>query len=233
MTVLKRFAAPEFWPVEKKTKKFVIGPKPGPHAKSECIPTGLIIRDILKYSRNSRETSALLKKGIVKVDQRVRNEPGFPVGLMDIFSLGNEHYRIIPSKKGLKLSKIGENEANTKLCRIEDKKCIGKKVQLNLHDGRNMLVDKDDYKTGDTLVINLEKNAIKDVIRMKKGSLGMIVSGRNAGMLGKIDDIIITRSQQPNKVVMKIDDKPYEVSKDYVFVVGHDKPVINLGEFNA
>lgn len=222
--------APKFWPVEKKTKKFVIAPKPGPHAKSECMPTGLIIRDVLRYSRNARETNALLRKSVVKVDQRVRNEPGFPVGLMDVFSIGNEHYRVLPSKKGLKLIKVNENEANTKLCRIEDKKCIAKNVQLNLHDGRNMIVDKDDYKTGDTLVIDLGKNAIKDVIRIKKGSLGMIVSGRNAGKLGKIDDIIITRSPQPNKVVIRIDDESYEISKDYVFVVGHDKPMINLGE---
>jgi len=228
MAILKRFAAPNFWPIEKKTKKFVISPKPGPHRKSRCIPAGLLIRDILRYARNIKEVKSILNKGVVKIDGRVRNEVGFPVGLMDIFTIGDEHYRILPSKKGLKLHK--EDNSNIKLCRIENKTCISKKVQLNLHDGRNILVDKDDYKTGDTLIIDLEKNTIKDVIRMKKGSLGLIVSGRNAGKVGKIDEIITTRSPQPNKIIMKIDNESYEISKNYVFVVGHEKPVINLGE---
>ena len=228
MAILKRFAAPKFWPIEKKTKKFVISPKPGPHKKSRCIPVGLLVRDILKYARNIKEAKAILNKRIVKVDGRVRNEVSFPVGLMDVFTIGDEHYRILPSKKGLKANK--EDNSNIKLCRIENKKCISKKVQLNLHDGRNILVDKDDYKTGDTLIIDLEKNAIKDVIRMKKGSLGLIVSGRNSGKIGKIDEIITTRSPQPNKIIMKIDNESYEISKNYIFVVGHEKPVINLGE---
>lgn len=230
MAILKRFAAPGFWPVEKKTKKFVISPKPGPHAISKCIPAGLIIRDVLGYARNLRETKNVFNKGVVKIDKKTRNEPSFPVGLMDVFTIGNEHYRVLPSKKGLKLVKIEENEASIKLCRIENKRCIVGKKQLNLHDGRNILVDKDDYKTGDTLVIDLEKNAIKDVIRMKRGSLGMIVSGRNAGKLGKIGEIIITRGPQPNKVVMRIGDESYEISKNYVFVVGHEKPVIKLSD---
>ncbi len=230
MPVMKRFTAPEFWPIETKTKKFVVSPSPGPHAKSRCIPTGLIIRDVLRYARNINEAKAMLHRGLIKVDGKTRREPNFPVGLMDVFTIGNESHRVLPAKKGLELVRIGGNEANVKLCRIENKRWVAKKLQINLHDGRNILADKDEYKTGDTLVLDLEKNKIKDVIRMKKGSVGLIISGKNSGKLGKIDDIVITRGPQPNKVVLRIGDKPYEISKNYVFVVGHEKPVISLSD---
>lgn len=228
MTVTKRLAAPKFWPIEKKTKKFVISPTPGPHAKSECIPTGLLLRDVLKYARTSKEAKSILNKRFVKIDGKVRKDIGFPVGLMDVFSIGNEHYRVLPSKKGLKLIAIEDSSISVKLCRIENKQCIGKKIQLNLHDGRNILVDKDDFNTGDTVVLDLGNNAVKNIIKMKKGSLGLIISGKNSGKIGNISEIITTKSPHPNKILMETDGRLYEVLKNYVFVVGHEKPVINL-----
>ncbi len=230
MAVMKRFAAPGFWPIEKKTKKFVVAPRPGPHAKEKCIPVALLIRDILNYARSLNETKTILNNGSVKIDGRVRKDPNFPVGLMDVFTIGDEQYRILPRGRGMQTVKIEKKEAGIKLCRIVNKNHVKKKTQLNLHDGKNMLVDKDEYKTGDTLVIDLEKNAIKDVIKMKKGSIGLVVSGKNAGKIGKIEDVIVTKSSQPNKVMMKIGSESYEILKNYVFVVGSDKPMINLGE---
>src|SRR3989338_2290008 len=110
MAVLKRFSAPRFWPIEKKTKKFVVAPKPGPHAKLRCIPMAVLIRDVLKYARSLNETKSILNKGSVKIDGHIRKDPSFPVGLMDIFTIGSEHYRILPGKKGLHISKIENKE---------------------------------------------------------------------------------------------------------------------------
>ena len=230
MAILKRFAAPKFWHIEKKTKKFVISPMSGPHAKLSCIPAGILVRDVLGHARNMNEIRAILRSGAFKVDGRIRREPGFPVGLMDVVTVGNEHYRILPGRKGLTLAKINSNEAGIKLCRIENKKYTAKKIQLNLHDGRNVLIEKDNYATGDTLVIELGKGAIRDVIKMKKGSAGLIISGKNAGRSGRIEGITITRSPQPNRIVMSIGGEAYEIAKDYVIVVGDEKPVINLPE---
>ena len=48
-------------------------------------------------------------------------------------------------------------DAKWKLHRIENKTIVkGKKVQLNLHDGRNIIVGKDEYKSGDVLKITFE-----------------------------------------------------------------------------
>jgi ribosomal protein S4E len=49
----------------------------------------------------------------------------------------------------------------------------------------------------------------------------MIFKGKNAGMIGKIKTI------EKNRILMG-DDKTVEVPKDFVIVVGRDKPLIKI-----
>ncbi|MEM7819837.1 MAG: 30S ribosomal protein S4e [Candidatus Aenigmatarchaeota archaeon] len=230
MTIMKRTSAPIFWPIERKTKKFVISPKPGPHRKNECIPLGVIIRDVLHYAKNVKEVKKILNNRIVKVDGKIRKDIGFPVGLMDVLSIGNENFRLLPNKNGLYLQKIDEKETSIKLEKIINKTCIGKKIQLNLHDGKNILVENNNYKTGDTIVINLNDNSIKDVFRFEKGSIGLVIRGKRIGFVGRIDKINITKSPRPNEVVMLIGERKVTLPKDYVFIIGKEKPAIALGD---
>ncbi|MGB1660494.1 MAG: 30S ribosomal protein S4e, partial [Candidatus Poseidoniaceae archaeon] len=64
----------------------------------------------------------------------------------------------------LQYRRISAKEAAWKVCRIEGKTTIkGGRTQLNLHDGRNLLVDdpsKDAYATGDSLKMNLPDQKI-------------------------------------------------------------------------
>lgn len=221
---LKRFVAPKFWPIERKTKKFVIAPSPGPHPKDRCMPLGMILRDVLKCAETLKEAKEILNKNLVTIDGKIRKDHKFPIGLMDIISIGEESYRVLPNPKGISLKRI--DDANIKLMRIENKICLKKKIQLNMHDGKNILVDEDDYKTGDVLIFDLEKKYFR-LLRMKKGSIAMIIHGHNSGKVGKIDEIIVTRSHQPNQVKIKIGDDILIVPKNYVFVIGEEKPVID------
>jgi small subunit ribosomal protein S4e len=152
---------------------------------------------------------------------------------MDIVSIGDECFMIIPSIKGFELVSMKKSESLFKLCRIRDKHCIGNKIQLNLHDGKNILISKEEgnkYNTGDVLILDIEKNSIKEHLKFEKGSIALVISGHNTGALGKIEDIIITRSPQPNQVVIAIENRKIPIPKDYVFVVGKEKPVIPIGE---
>jgi len=230
---LKRLAAPGFWPVKKKSKKFVVAPRPGPHPKKASIPIALIIRDILGYAQTIREVKTIMNNSLVKVDGKVKKDYAYPIGLMDIVSIGDECFMIIPSIKGFELVSMKKSESLFKLCRIRDKQCIGNKIQLNLHDGKNILISKEEgnkYNTGDVLILDTEKNSIKEHLKFEKGSIALIISGHNTGALGKIEDIIITRSPQPNQVVIAIENRKIPIPKDYVFVVGKEKPVIPIGE---
>ena len=67
-------------------------------------------------------------------------------------------------------------------------------------------------------------------MKLEKGSTALITSGHNIGSVGKIIDIIVTRSSQPNQVVIELEDRKIPIPKDYVFVLGKEKTVIPLGE---
>lgn len=226
---LKRMTAPN-WPIERKTKKFVVKPRPGPHSTAECMPLALALRDVLKYARNMEEARQLLNEGHVMVDGAVRKRRGFPIGLMDVISLDKEHYRVVVGKKGLTLKKIKEGEAGLKLLRIENKVHVSGKTQLNFHDGRNLLVDGDSYKTGDVALFDLQQKKIRETAKLEKGSLAVIIKGNNMGAAGSVENIIITKSSMENQVVLNLGEKSIILPKSYVFVTGKGKPLISMGE---
>lgn len=225
--IMKRTTMPSFWPVERKTKKFVVGPMPGPHSKNKCISLGVVLRDVLKLAENMKEAKKILNSSLVKVDGVVRKDRRFPVGLMDVVAVGSEYYRILPGKKGLYLHRMSEDERRIKLSKVINKTCISGKYQLNLHDGKNMIAGND-CRTGDVLVIDTDSNEIKQVLNFRKGSVALITGGSNAGSTGKIEEIIVARSSQPNQIVIKSQNERLIVPAGYVYVVGIDKPVISL-----
>jgi len=222
MAHLKRLVMPREWPLSKKAEKFVVSPIPGPHPKMRCIPLQVIIRDILGYAESAREARKILNEGKVLVDGKVRKEAKFPVGLMDVIEIPEikEYYRVVLGKSGLFLQKIPKSETSLKLCRIQGKKTLKKGIQqLNLHDGRNINVDKDVYRVGDSILIHLPDQKILKHFKLQPGSPAVVISGRNTGVSGKIKDIR-ERKSMLEKSTVKIDakDKVIETLKEYVMV---------------
>jgi small subunit ribosomal protein S4e len=234
MSKLKRLASPKFWPIERKTRKYVVKPKPGPHSLEKSMPLGIILRDVLHYAETMKEAKEILLKGNVKVDGTARKEHNFPAGLMDVLTIGDENYRILAGRRGLYLKNISEKEAGIKLLRIKNKTAAKKgKIQVNFHDGSNKLFTAEDKlaesRTGDTFVFNIQNRNVEKVIRYDRGNLGMIVEGKNVGVVGKIRKIIVTKSSKPNMVTLDAKEK-IAIPKDFVFVIGEDKPVIEVGD---
>jgi len=62
-------------------------PSCGPHKLRECIPLGVVLRHKLKYALNGREVTTIVndKEGTIKVDQKIRRDVSFPLGLNGIF----------------------------------------------------------------------------------------------------------------------------------------------------
>jgi small subunit ribosomal protein S4e len=227
---MKRVRAPKFWKVERKVDKFTVTPKPGPHSKDECIPLAVLLRDILKYAENMKEVKEILKKGIVKTNGCVRKAYNYPAGLMDLIEIGDKCFRIIPTKKGLGLVKTKEK---LRLVRVDGKTVVRKnKIQLNLHDGTNLLQPvsegKNQINTGDVLVI--EDENVKGIIKLKKGTVVIIIKGKNQGEVGYLEKIEMIHSSKPNKAHIKIGGKKVETLADYIFAVGKDKPIIEVHE---
>jgi small subunit ribosomal protein S4e len=227
MTKLKRLLAPKFWLLHKKERKWSISPIPGPHKKFECIPLLVIVRDVLKLAETGSEAEKILKMGDVLVDGKAVKNRRFPAGLMDVIGIPKikKHFRITPIQDGLHLLEIDEKEAKIKICRINNKTTVRKgRMQLNMHDGKNILVDKNAYATGDSVVIEVPSKKILEHIKFENGSIGLIIKGKNAGKLVKIKNI------GKDRVECEMEGKDTEVAKSYILVVGKDKPVIKLGE---
>jgi small subunit ribosomal protein S4e len=232
---LKPLSAPKFWKVAPKQRPWVVKPRPGPHRKFESIPLLLIVREFLELADTYKEGQSIIKAREIIVDGKARRDHKYPVGLMDVIHIPKikKSYRIVPFRKGLKLLEIPSKQANLKLCRIKGKTVIrGGKLQLNLHDGRSIVVDtkKDEYKTGDSVLIELPSQKIIEHIKLEKGNLGIITGGQNKGEFIKVKSLKKTRSREPNKVVCELKDREFDAVKDYVFMIGTKKPVIKLSD---
>ena len=86
------------------------------------------------------------------------------------------------------------------------------------------------YTVGDSIIINPVGNKILDHLEFEEGALAIVVKGKNIGLVGNIEKIIVTKTKEPTKLVFDVDGEKIEVIKDYVFVIGRDKPLMNLTE---
>jgi len=221
MVRVKRTMIPEWWPVERKTKKFIVAPR-GPYPKNFSLPLLVLIRDVLKLAETSKEARNIIKRGEILVDGRKRKDYKFGVGTFDVIEIPalKKAWRAIP-KKGLVFIEIPESETKLKICKIVDKKSLkGNKSQLNLSDGRNLSTDEK-YSTNDSLLIGLPDQKVIEHIKFEKDSLALVLSGKNSGKIAKINNIEKDR-------VWLGDKKLFEVPKNLIMVVGRDKPLIKL-----
>lgn len=243
-TGLKRKPAPKFWPIHRKEFFWVVKPSPGPHSLKNCLPLTIVLRDILGFAKTRKEAKTIVSQGKVCVDGKVRREDDFPVGLMDVISISDidNYFRIVPSSKGLILHPISKEESNFKLCRIENKKVVENgHVQLNLHDGSNILVkvadpkkpQEDIYKALDTVKISLPERQILEQVKMKENDFAIITSGKNIGKHGKIIEIEKTKGKKRTNALVTIEDKKgnrYQTILNFVFAIGEEQPLISMPE---
>ncbi len=234
---LKRLPAPKYWPIKRKHGKFTTRPIPGPHGKEECLTLAILLREVLGRAENMREVKAILSTGDVFVDGRSRKDPRFPVGLMDVIEIksSGDRFRLLPKTRGgLRLVSINEAESKFKLGRIQRKMMApGGKCQLTLHDGRNLQLPEkakpSDYQTLDTLMISVPEQELLETIRLDKGAYAIVTQGRNVGMEGKVVEIEKRIGTHASTVtVQDPEGNRFQTALEYVFVLGKDKPKINL-----
>ncbi|MGQ9507242.1 MAG: 30S ribosomal protein S4e [Candidatus Bathycorpusculaceae bacterium] len=243
-TGLKRRPAPRFWLIHRKEFVWVAKPSPGPHSLESCLPLTIILRDILGFAKTRKEAKTIVSEGKIHVDGNVRREDDFPTGLMDVISILDveKHFRLLPSKKGLVLHPINKDEAGFKLCRIEKKTTVKNgHVQLNLHDGSNILVkvadpknpQEDVYETLDVLKISLPERQILEHIKLKENDFAIITGGKNIGKYGKIVKIESAKGKKRRNTLAVIEDEKgnrYQTILNFVFAVGEKQPLISLPE---
>ena len=227
---LKRLFAPKNWRIERKVKEWTVKPIPGPHSKEVSIPITILLRDYLGHATNRKEVNFILNNGDVLVNGRPIKDSSFPVGLMDVIEIPKtkEYFRVLFDKKGsVNLLKIDESEKNTKLFKLINKTMIrGNKLQLNLHDGTNVL-SEEGYPTSSTLVMKVPEMKVVDSLEFKEGYIGLVIKGKNVSKIGKISKITEFGIYK-DAVLLESGNDKFQTLKDYVLVVGKDSPIIKL-----
>ena len=223
---LKRLAAPKTWGIIRKNARFITKPVPGPHGLQSGMPLNVLLKEILNYAGTTREVKKILNTTEVKIDGKARKDFRFPVGVFDTveFTGIKEHFRVMLNNKGkIALLNISKDESLLKPCKIVGKSALKGKIQLNLYDGKNIIVDKNAYNVGDTVLLSLPEQKISRHLKLDKNAAIFLTGGKHIGETGNVEDIIqdkiIYKDQKGNLI---------ETSKKYAFVVGDGKPMIAL-----
>lgn len=236
---MKREVSPLFWPIHRKEEVWAVRPSPGPHGIAESFPLLVIVRDLLGYAETRREAKIIIKEGKIKVDGQVRYDERFPVGLMDVVEIPDveQYFRVLPSKKGLILHPISREESRFKLCKVVSKTTVkGGHIQLNLHDGRNILIRVEDprhpvedvYKVHDVLKIGLPDQELEDHVRFGEKSLALITRGKSRGRYGRILQVEKRPGLLTTVALRTPEGEEVKTIIEYVFPVGVDSPLISL-----
>ncbi len=222
---LKRLVTPKSWTLLKKEEKFVVRPRPGAHPAKLSMPITLLLKN-LGYAATTKEVKKILNTKEVLVDGRRVKENKFPVGFMDVITIKetDDSLRIVLDKKGrLKVIPADKDEVQLKLCRVKKKTALKKgRIQVNLSDNKNILTDKNDMKVGDTVLITVPFQEIKQHLPLEKGALIYLIGGKHIGQKGTVDSI------EGNKLIYTAAKKKHESLKKYAFVIGKGKEAIKL-----
>ena len=189
---LKRQKVPKNWPIERKGTAYVVRPNAN---FSNGIPILIIMRDMLKLAQNRKEVKKIIhSKNLLLNGFPVKNEKN-SVTLFDKITIvpSNENYKLSLSEKGkFNIEKINPGEEISKIAKIINKKVLkGKKVQLNLSDGRNFLSDIK-CNVNDSVLIDLKKKKIEKCVPLQEKGRVLVFAGKHAGKrcnINKIDKV--------------------------------------------
>lgn len=221
---MKRLATPRSWVIPRKTNVYTTKPRPGAHPVERALPLATVIRDYLGLAETGREARRLIGAGEVAVDGRVVKDAKFAVGFQDVITVAKAKgtWRVtLDQKARLRVVPVEESAAGWKLCQITGKTTIaGGRTQLNLHDGRNLLVKKDDYKTGAVLRLELPSQKILGHFPLGEGVQVFVTGGRHAGEVAPVKSIEVTRSHKANLIHLTSGDVAFTTVKPYAFPIG-------------
>lgn len=208
-------------------------PSSGPHKLRECLPLIIILRNRLKYALTKQEVTMILMEKYCKVDGKVRVDPNFPSGFMDVVEIpkSGDAFRLLYDTKGrFVLHRINKDECKYKLCRIQRQELTKKGIPyVATNDGRTIRYPDPAIKVNDTVKIDLETNKIVDWIKFENGNLVMVTRGRNTGRVGTLHHIERHQGSFDIAHIMDSAGHKFATRLPNVFSIGNqNKPWVSL-----
>merc|ERR1711915_33437 len=228
---LKRLAAPKSWLIDLKKGVFAPRPSTGPHKLIESIPLNLIISDKLNLAMTSKEICHILSNKLILVNNRIRKDLKFPIGLFDVLHIPKtkESYRILYNTSGrFILHKINDQEKEYKLTTVTRKSLLKRNVPvLYTADGNTYTYCNQDIKVGDTVKVDLNTNRIIDHLSFAPGQIAMVKKGKNMGCVGTIisDDSDINGMDNKLHFIVKLRDgkgREFATERKNIVMIGEE-----------
>ncbi|KAJ9441244.1 40S ribosomal protein S4 [Diplonema papillatum] len=218
---MKRLAAPKHWMMDKLQGVYAPKCRPGAHKGREALPLLLILRNRLKFALNRNEAMMITKQRFVHVDGRVRADPKYPVGFMDILSIPKtqDKYRVLYDVKGrFTLNKCTDDN---KLCKVT--KCYmadNNTPTISTHDGRTLRYADSLIKKDDTIQLDLNSGKILDFVKFKIGAYCMVTGGANTGRVGEVVDVETHPGSFDIVHVKDTNNNTFATRRSNIFVIG-------------
>lgn len=211
---LKRQMAPKTWPIPRKGTKYLVRPLSN---LKLGVPILIALRDILKIAKNKKEVKKIINAKQVLMNGKNPKDVRDVIKLFDVLTLipENKNYQLVINEHGKFFLEEISDKTNEKISKIIGKKVLkGKKTQLNLVDGINVLSDLK-CKLNDSLVFNFKDKKPVKILELKEKANVFVYGGKHAGTKGNIEKI-----DDKHKIVQikNKDEKVNVLIKDLVVV---------------
>merc|ERR1719158_1600419 len=175
----------------------------------------------------------ICKQRFVEVDARVRTDPKYPVGFMDVITIpkNGDRFRVMYDVKGkFVLHKLAsDEEAQTKVCKVQKAYTAANGVPcVCTHDGRTLRYPDPLIKAGDSVVLDLAEGKIIDFIKFKAGVQCMVTGGANTGRVGEIVDVERHPGSFDIVHVKDGNDNTFATRKVNIFVIGRSQSDVRV-----
>ncbi len=192
-------------PVQRKGTKYIARAL---RYSRQGVPVVVAVRDMLGLAKTSKEVKLMVKERKLKLNGKEVGNHKDGICLFNVLDVGKK-YKLIVLKTGR--FDFVEVKEDTRTVKVIGKVSIkAGKVQVNLHDGTNILT-KEKVKVGDSIV--LQGNKIKKILPLEKGKDVFVMSGRSIGEKGKIKEI------NGKNIDVQLEDREVVLDNSHVIVI--------------
>ena len=203
---IKRKTIPDFWPIPRTGTKYMAVPSHNPY---NSVSLMMILRDILKIAKTRKEIKKLLNEKKILVNGKIVKETNYPITLFDSIAMPSikKYYKADLENRRMILRDVSDKESHTRIYKVIGKSILpGKKVQLNLSNGRN-IISSEKISVGNFVIMNNTENKILKVVPLKENLEVLVIKGKHTGKRGKVKEII----KEGENTIAKIASKHEEI----------------------
>lgn len=194
-------------PIPRKGTKYVAR---AANNNNSAVPVVIALRDMLELARTAKEVKEMVKSKVLKHNWKEVKDLNEAIQLFHILEADKTYQLTLNSTGKFALEEVSKQDA--RLCKVVSRTLVsGNKIQLNLHDGSNV-VTSDKISVGDSVYID-SSGKIKKKIALDKGAQVIVIKGKYSGERGTVKDA------EGKSVTIQLNDKEGATSLDRSQVV--------------